>query len=323
MADTILKVNNLYKRFPVYGSFGRLAPPVSYVNAVSDVSFHLKEGETYGLVGESGSGKTTTGRALLRLTPADSGQIFYDGKDMLTLSNKEFREYRKDIQMIFQDPFSSLNPRKRIGAILEEPLIIHKIGTREERQGMVFEMLKTVGLTPEHYFRYPHEFSGGQRQRLGIARALIMKPKIILCDEPVSALDVSIQAQILNLLNAIQKELKVSLIFITHDIGVVRNISDRIGIMYLGSIVEEAKTDDLFANPRHPYTQALFSAVPDISKSNRASRIILKGEVPAFTSDFKGCPFQTRCPKVQPRCMEEAPAPKDMEPEHVVRCHYA
>lgn len=322
MPETILEAKNLVKQFPVYGSLGRIAPPKSHVRAVSNVSFTLNKGETYGLVGESGSGKTTTGRTILRLTPADSGEVFYEGKNLTVLSDKEFRPYRKDIQMIFQDPFSSLNPRKRVGDILEEPLIIHQMGNKEERQKLVFEMLDTVGLQPEHYFRYPHEFSGGQRQRLGIARALIMDPKIIICDEPVSALDVSIQAQILNLLSTLQKKLAVTLLFITHDISVVRHISDRIGIMYLGSIVEETKTDDLFARPKHPYTQALFSAVPDISKSNASSRIILKGEIPAFTAEFKGCPFQTRCPKAQQLCFEKTPEQYEVEEGHKVVCHY-
>lgn len=322
LTNIILEAKNLYKRFPVYGPLGRLTSPKSYVNAISNVSFHLREGETYGLVGESGSGKTTTGRSLVRLTTLDSGQVFYDGKDLISLSNNDFREYRKDIQIIFQDPFSSLNPRKRIGAVLEEPLKIHKIGNKEDRQKLVFESLDRVGLLPEHYFRYPHEFSGGQRQRLGIARALIMNPKIIICDEPVSALDVSIQAQILNLLGAIQREHNLTLMFITHDISVVRHISDRIGIMYLGSIVEEAKTADLFSNPKHPYTKALLSAVPGISKSKLESRTRLTGEIPSFTDNFKGCPFYTRCPIAQPKCMEEAPPEKEIESEHTALCHY-
>lgn len=322
MSKKILEVKNLQKRFPVYGPMGRIAAPKSYVNAVSNVSFKLYEGETYGLVGESGSGKTTTGRTILGLTSTDSGEVLYKDTDLTKLSSKEFRAYRKDIQLIFQDPFSSLNPRKRIGSILEEPLIIHKIGNKKQRQETVFEILKTVGLQQEHYFRFPHEFSGGQRQRLGLARALIMNPKIIICDEPVSALDVSIQAQILNLMKKIQKEFKVTLMFITHDISVVRHISDRIGIMYLGSIVEEADTDNLFANPQHPYTKALFSAVPDFSKSNLTSRTVLKGEIPAFTSDFKGCPFQTRCPQVQANCLTESPPSKEVEKNHFAVCHY-
>lgn len=322
MTKPILKIENLVKQFPIYGTFGRLGSAIGHVNAVANVSFELREGETYGLVGESGSGKTTTGNTILKLTNATSGKVIYKDTDLMKLTEKEFRPYRKDIQMVFQDPYSSLNPRKRIGKILEEPLIIHKIGNKKERQELVFEMLNTVGLQPEHYFRYPHEFSGGQRQRLGIARVLIMNPKIIICDEPVSALDVSIQSQILNLLNSIKKDFKVTYMFITHDISVVKHISDRIGIMYLGQIVEEANTKDLFANPKHPYTKALFSAVPNILKPSLATRTILKGEIPSPTKPLIGCPFQTRCPNVQPKCTAEMPTKKEIKANHFALCHY-
>lgn len=321
MDRPILEVMDLYKKFPVYGSFKWLGPRY-HVNAVSNVSFKLYEGETYGLVGESGSGKTTTGRIILGLTKADSGKVIYKDKDLIKLSKNEFREFRKDIQLVFQDPFSSLNPRKRIGSILEEPLIIHKKGNKKERQDMVFNMLKIVGLQPEHYFRFPHEFSGGQRQRLGLARALIINPRVVVCDEPVSALDVSIQAQILNLLKEIQREMKLTLMFISHDISVVRHISNRIGIMYLGKIVEEAGTDDLFRNPLHPYTRLLFSAVPDFTKKNIKRHAVIAGEIPSFSQDFQGCVFHTRCPIAGDKCRTEAPIMEKTGDNHFVSCHY-
>lgn len=318
---SILKVSSLHKQFPVYGSFGKLWGAKGYVKAVTDVSFQLREGETYGLVGESGSGKTTTGRTILGLTPASQGQVLYRDRDLATMSREEIRKFRKDVQLVFQDPFSSLNPRKRIGRILEEPLIIHRMGDKAERQEKVFHILKTVGLQPEHYFRFPHEFSGGQHQRLGLARALIMNPKIIVCDEPVSALDVSIQSQILNMLKQLQRELKLTLLFITHDISVVRYISDRIGIMYLGKIVEEALTDDLFHEPLHPYTKALFSAVPDFTRSRLKDRIILRGEIPSPLSPPSGCVFHTRCPYATDVCKAEVPALREVRPNQKVACH--
>ncbi|MBV1758746.1 MAG: ATP-binding cassette domain-containing protein [Dethiosulfatibacter sp.] len=324
MNDPILQVKDLQKRFPVYGPLGRLRKPKYFVNAVDHVSFNLYEGETYGLVGESGSGKTTTGRTILGLNNSDGGQVIYKGVDLMSLEPREFKQYRRDMQLVFQDPFSSLNPRKRVGALLEEPLIIHKIGNQKERQEKVFEMLDIVGLQPEHYFRFPHEFSGGQRQRIGLARALIIDPNIVICDEPVSALDVSIQAQILNLLMKLQKDLKLTMIFITHDISVVRHISSRIGVMYLGNIVEEALTDDLFVNPLHPYTKALFSAVPDFLKDpNQKSRKILKGEIPSNAMQITGCPFHHRCPEATDFCVVEKPLMRELEPQHFVACHYA
>ncbi len=321
MSKPILELIDINKKFPVYGSF-KILGPKSYVNAASNVSLKLYEGETYGLVGESGSGKTTTGRIILGLTKADSGQVIYKGKNLLNLSRREFRLYRKDIQLVFQDPFSSLNPRKRIGDILEEPLIIHDMGNKKERQDQVFKMLETVGLQAEHYFRFPHEFSGGQRQRLGLARALIIKPKIVVCDEPVSALDVSIQAQILNLLKDLQKDLKLTLLFITHDISVVRHVSNRIGIMYLGKILEEAGTDDLFNNQLHPYTRALFSAVPDFTKRYKNRDIKISGEIPKLSEDFKGCVFYARCPFAKDKCKNEVPLTEEKQEEHYVSCHY-
>jgi oligopeptide/dipeptide ABC transporter ATP-binding protein len=321
-AEPILSVNGLAKKFPVYGSFGKLFGAKAYVNAVREASFRLYEGETYGLVGESGSGKSTTGRAILGLTPASSGEVLYRGQDLVKLSKQELRKFRNEIQFVFQDPLSSLNPRKRIGDILEEPLIIHKIGDRQQRQEQVFRILEVVGLQPEHYFRYPHEFSGGQRQRIGLARALIVNPKIMICDEPVSALDVSIQSQILNMLRELQTELGLTMLFITHDISVVRYISDRIGIMYLGTIVEEALTDDLFQAPQHPYTKALLSAVPDYTRSRLKERIILKGEIPSPLSPPQGCVFHTRCPLATDKCKVEPPVVREVRADHRVACHY-
>lgn len=318
---SILKVNSLHKQFPVYGSFGKLGGAKAYVNAVTDVSLQLNEGETYGLVGESGSGKSTTGRTILGLTPASQGQVLYRDRELAAMTREEMRNFRKDVQLVFQDPFSSLNPRKRIGRMLEEPLIIHKMGDKAERQETVFRILKTVGLQPEHAFRFPHEFSGGQRQRLGLARALIMNPKIIVCDEPVSALDVSIQSQILNMLKRLQREMKLTLLFITHDISVVRYISDRIGIMYLGKIMEEALTDDLFHEPLHPYTKALFSAVPDFNSSRLKERIMLRGETPSPISPPSGCVFHTRCPYATDVCRTDIPAVREVRPGHKVACH--
>lgn len=319
--ESILTIQSLEKKFPVYSAFGKFFGAKAHVHAVRNVSFQLYEGETYGLVGESGSGKSTTGRTILGLTPATSGQVVYQNQDLTKMTETELRRFRKDLQMVFQDPFSSLNPRKKVGAILEEPLIIHKLGNREEREAKVFEVLKMVGLQAEHYFRYPHEFSGGQRQRLGIARALIMNPKVIICDEPVSALDVSIQSQILNILKDLQKNIGLTLLFITHDISVVRYISDRIGIMYLGSIVEEARTDYLFKGPLHPYTKALFSAVPDFTNKRLKDRVVLKGEIPSPLSPPSGCAFHTRCPYATAICLHETPILKEVKPQHFVACH--
>ncbi|MEK4229715.1 ABC transporter ATP-binding protein [Solibacillus sp. FSL H8-0538] len=314
----LVEVVSLQKNFPVYGAFGKLGGVKQNVRAVKDVSLTLYEGETYGLVGESGSGKSTTGRALLGLTEASGGQVLYKGEDLTKLSKSEMRKFRKDLQMVFQDPFSSLNPRKKVGSILEEPLIIHGIGDSAERQAKVFHILETVGLQAEHYFRYPHEFSGGQRQRLGIARALILNPKVMICDEPVSALDVSIQSQILNILKALQKNMNLTMLFITHDISVVRYISHRIGIMYLGTIVEEALTDDLFAEPLHPYTKALFSAVPN---AGLGERIVLKGEIPSPLNPPTGCVFHTRCPFATEQCKTDIPELREIKPQQKVACH--
>ena len=319
--EPILQVTNLKKFFPVKKSFLNLSKEKVYVQAVNDISFNLYKGETYGLVGESGCGKSTTGRTVLKLTDPTEGEAIYDGKDIFSLSESELRKVRKDIQMVFQDPYSSLNPRKRIGATLEEPLVIHKIGTAQERTEIVMNILDTVGLQVEHYYRYPHEFSGGQRQRIGLARALIVNPKILIMDEPVSALDVSIQSQVLNLLKKLQKELSLSYLFISHDMSVIRHISDRIGVMYLGRMAEEAPTDALFAEPLHPYTQALLSAVPVPKLEAKKDRVILKGELPSPINPPSGCVFHTRCPFAEERCKVEIPELKEIKPEHFVACH--
>jgi len=314
----LLEVVNVSRLFPAQrtGLWKR-----AMVTAVKDVSLRLYEGETYGLVGESGSGKSTTGRMIVGLTKPTSGEVRYRGNDLYELSREDYQAMRRKIQFVFQDPYSSLNPRKRAGDILEEPLIIHRMGNQEERREQVFHMLDAVGLRPEHYFRYPHELSGGQAQRIGIARALILKPDIIVCDEPVSALDVSIQSQILNLFKKLQQEMKLTLLFISHDMSVVRYISDRIGVMYLGTIVEEAPTDELFRNAKHPYTQALLSAVPDYSRQKRRERIVLRGEVPSPLNPPSGCVFHTRCPRAWERCKNEVPQLQTARPNHQVACH--
>lgn len=291
------------------------------VKAVDNISFEVRSGETYGLVGESGCGKSTTGRTIMRLIEPTDGEAIYRDKNIYQLKEKELLEIRRAIQMVFQDPYSSLNPRKRVGHILEETLKIHHIGNKKERMDRVMSMLNVVGFQPEQYFRYPHEFSGGQRQRIGLARALMVNPELIICDEPVSALDVSIQSQVLNLLNKIQREFNLSYLFISHDLSVVRHISDRIGVMYLGKIVEEAITDELYKNPLHPYTQALFSAVPIANPELKRERITLKGEVPSPLNPPDGCVFHTRCPYATESCKQEIPMKKMVAPNHAVACH--
>lgn len=317
----ILEVQGLVKYYPVKKELLQIGKETQYVKAVNDVSFNLYEGETYGLVGESGCGKSTIGRTLVRLIEPTDGKALYNGKDLFELKGEGMRDMRQEIQMIFQDPYSSLNPRKRIGQIIEEPLIIHSVGNKKERTEIAMDILNKVGLQLDHYYRFPHELSGGQRQRIGLARALVVNPKIIIADEPVSALDVSIQSQVINLLQELQEDLKLTYLFIAHDISVVRHISDRIGVMYLGHIVEEALTDSLLATPLHPYTQALLSAVPLPNPKAKKERIILQGEIPSPLNPPSGCVFHTRCPFVMDVCKVDKPVMKEEKPNHFVACH--
>lgn len=317
-AEPLLRVNGLKK---YYSAANQAGFRHSVVKAVDGVSFDLREGETYGLVGESGCGKSTLGKSLLRLTEPTEGEAVYQGVDLFKQPRKAFQTYRRELQMVFQDPFSSLNPRQIIGQALEEALAIHRIGTPKERTLHAMEMLHTVGLQMEHYYRLPHELSGGQRQRIGLARALILNPRIVICDEPVSALDVIIQSQIINLMRRLQAELKLTYLFIAHDIAVVRHISDRIGIMYLGKLVEEADTDSLFANPLHPYTQVLLSAVPVPDPAARRQRIILEGDLPSPLDPPSGCAFHTRCPYAMDRCRTETPVQREAAEGHFAACH--
>ncbi|MYL65355.1 dipeptide ABC transporter ATP-binding protein [Bacillus hwajinpoensis] len=319
MQEALLEVKQLKKHFPIQG--GVLKQQVGTVKAVDGVTFTLHKGETFGLVGESGCGKSTTGRMLMRLLEPSEGEVLFDGKEMTTLNKKDLRHLRKDIQMVFQDPFASLNPRHTVEKIIEEPLIVHQLGNKAERKKRVRELLEIVGLSAYHAKRYPHQFSGGQRQRIGIARALAVNPKLIIADEPVSALDVSIQAQVLNLLEDLQKELGLTYLFIAHDLGVVRHISDRVGVMYLGRIVEMADSEKLYLDSKHPYTQALLSAVPVPDPEYGKDRIILTGDVPSPSNPPSGCPFHTRCPKAMDVCSSVVPEFREIEPGHHTACH--
>ncbi|MGE7999094.1 ABC transporter ATP-binding protein [Lysinibacillus sp. NPDC093190] len=319
MSKVLLKVEGLKKYFPIRK--GVLNTQVGDVKAVDDVSFEVFEGETLGIVGESGCGKSTTGRLLMRLLEPTEGEIEFAGKMISELSNNEMRKARRDIQMIFQDPYASLNPRHNIGKILEEPLIVHGMGNAKERKQKVLELLEIVGLNEYHVKRYPHQFSGGQRQRIGIARALMTNPRLIIADEPVSALDVSIQAQVLNLLQNLQKDLKLTYIFISHDLGVVRHISNRVGVMYLGKLVELTASEDLYAEPLHPYTQALLSSVPVPDPTFEREQLIISGDIPSASNPPSGCTFHTRCPFKKEECSQIVPKMQEVKPGHYVACH--
>jgi peptide/nickel transport system ATP-binding protein len=317
----ILRIENLTKTYPIYG--GLFLSQVATVFAATDVSFSLKKGETLGLVGESGCGKSTIGRTLLKLYEPTSGKIFFDGQDITDFSERQMRSVRKEIQVIFQDPFESLNSRHTVGKILREPFEIHKIGTQEERTQWVSELLKKVGLPENAKDRYPHEFSGGQRQRIGIARAIALKPKLVVCDEPVSALDVSIQSQIINLLLELQKEMGISFLFIAHDLSVVKHVSDQVAVMYLGRIVEKTSSERIYKKPLHPYTKSLLSAIPHPDPTLHNKREILAGEVPSPRNPPSGCLFHTRCKYAKDRCKSELPSFREIEPGHSVACHFA
>ncbi|MGG1397877.1 dipeptide ABC transporter ATP-binding protein [Bacillus salipaludis] len=318
MSELLLEVNGLKKYFPITG--GLLGRKKGEVKAVDDVSFYVRKGETLGIVGESGCGKSTTGRLLMRLIEASDGKIIFEDKEITSMSKSELRRTRRDIQMVFQDPYASLNPRHSVEQILEEPLIVHGIGTKEERQKRVKEMLEVVGLSSYHAKRYPHQFSGGQRQRIGIAKALMTKPKLIIADEPVSALDVSIQAQVLNLMKDIQQEFGLTYIFIAHDLGVVRHISDRVGVMYLGRLIELADSEELYENPLHPYTKALLSAVPIPDPDIKRETILIEGELPSPANPPSGCAFHTRCSECMDICKTTRPDERNVN-GHYVACH--
>ncbi|MDH5607058.1 MAG: dipeptide ABC transporter ATP-binding protein [Anaerolineae bacterium] len=320
--ETLVRVENLTKHFPITRGIV-FQKEIGAVQAVDNVSFDIRKGETLGLVGESGCGKSTTGRTILQLYKPTSGKVIYSGEDLTTTNAEGLRHLRRNMQIIFQDPYASLNPRLTVGDIIAEPLEVHRIGTKEERRERVKELLELVGLNPYFINRYPHEFSGGQRQRIGVARALALRPDFIVCDEPISALDVSIQAQVVNLLEDLQQELGLTYLFIAHDLSMVRHISDRIAVMYLGKIVELTTREELYDKPLHPYTQALLSAVPipDPAKERTRKRIILEGDVPSPTNPPSGCRFHTRCPIAEDKCSQEHPEWREYAKDHWVACH--
>jgi oligopeptide transport system ATP-binding protein len=315
----LLDVKGLRKYYPI--KKGILRKTFGYVKAVDGVDFMIKRGETFGLVGESGCGKTTVGKSILRLIEATGGQILFDGKDILKLNKEELRQERRHMQIIFQDPYGSLNPRMMVGELIGEPMKKHRTAMGKENERRVKELMEICDLNPKHYKRYPHEFSGGQRQRIGVARALSLNPKMIVCDEPVSALDVSIQSQILNLLEDLQKQFGIALLFIAHGMAVVRHVSLRVGVMYMGKIVEVAKTDFIFDNCQHPYTKALMSAIPIPEVTGKRERTILQGEVPNPLNPPTGCRFHPRCPLVMDICRKQEPELRDIASDHMVACH--
>ncbi len=321
--ETLLRVENLYKHFPIFKGF--IQRQVGAVHAVDGVSFTVKRGETLGLVGESGCGKSTTGRTILQLYRPTAGHVFFEDVDLASIKGEDLRRMRRKMQMIFQDPYASLNPRMTVGEIVGEPLIVHNSASGKEVNERVAELLDLVRLNPSFASRYPHEFSGGQRQRVGVARALALQPSFIVCDEPISALDVSIQAQVVNLLEDLQKQFGLTYLFIAHDLSMVRHISDRVAVMYLGIIVELAARDELYTDPRHPYTQALLSAVPipDPTVEESRKRTILEGDVPSPVNPPSGCRFRTRCPIAKEICAETQPEFREIAPGHFVACYFA
>lgn len=317
--ENLLEIRNLKKYYPVTGGFFKRT--IGNVKAVDDVSFAIRKGETLGLVGESGCGKSTAGRTILRLMKPTGGEILFEGKDITRLSGSKLQKARRDFQMVFQDPYASLNPTQMVGDIIAEPILNYEKRNKKELELEIKTLLKRVGLPEEAYYKYAHEFSGGQRQRIGIARALALHPKLIVADEPVSALDVSVQSQVLNLLKELQIEFDLTYLFIAHDLSVVKHMSDRIGVMYLGNLVELASNKDLYKEPLHPYTQALISAIPEPNPLKRKERIVLKGDVPSPQNPPAGCPFHTRCPVAMEICSQEKPALAEVRPGHQVACH--
>ncbi|HDR7793620.1 TPA: ABC transporter ATP-binding protein [Bacillus luti] len=320
MSEPLLEVKNLKTYFPIKG--GIFSRTIGHVKAVDGVSFTINKGEVFGLVGESGSGKTTIGKTILRLVQKTEGEVKFKGQDVYSLSKEELRKHRPNMQLVFQDPFSSLNPRMRIGEALGEPMLAHGLATKENVREKVTEVLELCGLAPYHIDRYPHEFSGGQRQRIVIARAMVLNPEFIVADEPVAALDVSIQAQIINLFSELQEKKGLSYLFISHDLSVVEHLCTKIGIMYLGTIVETAPRDELFANPLHPYTKALLSAVPIPDPTVKRERIILDGDIPSPANPPSGCRFHTRCPFATDICKQTVPEFRNVGEEHFVACHH-